>query len=42
MTMKNVEDALTAAKDRAIHLNKLKKKKIVKFKLFFLINLTLI
>ena len=27
MTMKNVEDALTAAKDRAIHLNKLKEKK---------------
>ena len=27
MTMKNVEDALTAAKDRAVHLNKLKEKK---------------
>ena len=27
MTMKNVEDALTAARDRAIHLNKLKEKK---------------
>ena len=26
MTMKNVEDALTAAKDRAVHLNKLKEK----------------
>ena len=27
MTMKNAEDALKAAKDRAIHLNKLKEKK---------------
>jgi transposase len=27
MTMKNVEDAMKAAKDRAIHLNKLKEKK---------------
>ena len=27
MTMKNVEEAVTAAKERAIHLNKLKEKK---------------
>tara|TARA_B100001093_G_scaffold490278_1_gene529173 strand:- start:1070 stop:1384 length:315 start_codon:yes stop_codon:yes gene_type:complete len=27
ITMKNVEDAMKAAKDRAIHLNKLKEKK---------------
>ena len=32
MTMKNVEEASQAAKDRALHLNNLKEKKVVEFR----------
>ena len=32
ITLKNVQEATQAAKDRAIHLNKLKEKKVVNFK----------
>ena len=32
ISMANIDEASKAAKERAIHLNKLKKKKIVKFK----------
>ena len=31
MTMKNIEEATIAAKERSLHLNKIKERKIVKF-----------
>ena len=34
VTMKNVEEAIIAAKERAQHLNKIKEKKIVNLKIY--------
>ena len=40
MTMKNIEEATIAAKERSLHLNKIKERKIVKFikKYTYLLN----